>query len=81
MRRNPKHPDFTGLGVLVDANTSSGGAARVPRFTKWVTDKHREQAEIYKQRRLFIEEQGKVTVSRAQGARTAFPGSQSEAEA
>ena len=57
--KNPKHPDFTGLGVLVDATTTSSGAARVPKFTSWVTDRQKEQAEIYKQRRLYIEEQSK----------------------
>ena len=57
--KNPKHPDFTGLGVLVDATTTSSGAARVPKFTSWVTARQKEQAEIYKQRRLYTEEHSK----------------------
>ena len=59
VEKNPKHPDFSGLNVLVDTNVSAGGMARVPTFTKWVTDRHREQAEIFKQRRLFTEEANK----------------------
>ena len=63
VEKNPKHPDFSGLNILVDTNVSAGGMARVPKFTKWVTDRHREQAEIYKQRRLFSEEAGKQSSS------------------
>ena len=59
--KNPRHPDFTGLGILVDGTTTSGGASRVPKFTSWVTARQKEQAEIYKQRRLFTEEQSKAT--------------------
>ena len=61
VEKNPKHPDFSGLGVLVDTNVSAGGAARVPKFTQWVTQRHKEQAEIFKQRRLFHEEAGKAS--------------------
>ena len=61
VEKNPKHPDFSGLGVLVDTNVSAGGAARVPKFTQWVTARHKEQAEIFKQRRLFHEEAGKAS--------------------
>ena len=52
----PSRPDFTGLDVLVDGATSSGGAARAPRFAAWITEKQRERAAIYKQRRLYREE-------------------------
>ena len=54
--KNPKHPDITSLGVMVDATTTSSGAARVPKFTSWVTARQKEQAEICKQRRLYTEE-------------------------
>ena len=59
--KNPRHPDFTGLLILVDGTTTSGGASRVPKFTSWVTARQKEQAEIYKQRRLFTEEQSKAS--------------------
>ena len=57
--KNPKHPDFTGLGILVDGTTTAGGAARVPKFTSWVTSRQKEQGDIWKQRRLYSEELGK----------------------
>ena len=56
---NPKHPDFIGLGVLVDATTTSSSAARVPRFTSWVTARQRTGRDIRK-RRLYVEEQLKT---------------------
>ena len=52
---NSKHPDFTGLGVLVDATTTSAGAAKVRRFTSGVTARQKKQAEIFKQHRLYIQ--------------------------
>ena len=61
--KNPNHPDFTGLGVLVDATTTSTGASRVPRFTSWVSARQKEQHEMFKQRRLYIEKQSKTQKS------------------
>ena len=46
--------------MLVDGAVDSSGAARAPKFSAWVTTKQREQAEIYKQRRLYAEEEQKV---------------------
>ena len=57
--KNPKHPDFAGLGVLVDATTTSSGAARMLKFTSWVTVRQKEQAGIYKQRCPYTEEHSK----------------------
>ena len=60
VEKNPKHPDVSGLGVLVDGTVSSSGAARVPKFQSWISTRQKEQAEIFKQRRLYAEEQSKV---------------------
>ena len=65
--KNPKHPVFTGLGVLVDAITTSPGAARVPRLTSCVTARQNEQAEIFKQRRLYIKDMSKPLKSEKHG--------------
>ena len=46
--------------MLIDSVTDSGGAARAPKFNAWITSKQKEQAEIYKQRRLYSEESHKV---------------------
>ena len=61
VEKNPKHPDFSGLGVLVDGTVSSSGAVRVPKFQSWISTRQKEQAEIFKQRRLYTEEQSKIT--------------------
>ena len=58
--KNPRHPDLTGLHVLVDGAADSSGAARAPKFSAWVTTKQKEQAEIYERRRLHAEEEQKV---------------------
>ena len=60
VEKNLKHPDFSGLGVLVDGTVSSSGASRVPKFQSWISSRQKEQAEIFKQRRLYTEEQSKV---------------------
>ena len=65
--KNPKLPVFTGLGVLVDAITTSSGAARVPRFTNWVTARQNEQAKIFNQRRLSSQEMSKTLKSEWHG--------------
>ena len=61
VEKNPKHQDFSGLGVLVDGTVSSSGAVRVPKFQSWISTRQKEQAEIFKQRRLYTEEQSKIT--------------------
>ena len=57
--QNPKHPDFIGLGILIDGTTTAGGAARVPKFSSWISFHQKQQADIYKQRRLYSEELSK----------------------
>lgn len=74
--KNPRHPDFTGLHVLVDGAADSSGAARAPKFSAWVTTKQKEQAEIYKQRRLYAEEEQKVRNQAGAGASAAPTGAQ-----
>ena len=55
--KNPKHPDFSGLDVIVDGPVSSGVAARVHGFTHWIMEQQRERATILKQNCLYAEEQ------------------------
>lgn len=54
--RNPRHPDYGGLGVAMQAPISERGAATAAGFKAWITDRLREQANIYKQTRLWNEE-------------------------
>ena len=60
--------------MLVDGAADSSGAARAPKFSAWVTTKQREQAEIYKQRRLYAEEENKVRNQARGGPAAASPG-------
>ncbi|CAK0797517.1 unnamed protein product [Prorocentrum cordatum] len=55
--RNPRHPDYGGLEILLRAPTAEQGQASTNRFTEWVTGRLKEQAAIYKQTRLWNDEQ------------------------
>ncbi|CAK0811092.1 unnamed protein product [Prorocentrum cordatum] len=55
--RNPRHPDYGGLEILLRAPTTEQGQASANKFTEWVTGRLKEQAAIYKQIRLWNEEQ------------------------
>ena len=57
IERNPRHPDFTGLEEVTGGPTTSAGTARVPKFMEHVTARQRDKAQIWKQSRLFREEQ------------------------
>ena len=65
--RNPRHPDYTGLGVVVDGPISAEGAARAPKFNAWVTDRQKEKAHVLKQQRLYAEEQRTAQRAEAKG--------------
>jgi len=54
--RNVRFPDFSGLDVVMTAPTTSTGAADMPKFNEWVTNRLKEQANIWKQTRLYREE-------------------------
>ena len=54
--RDPRDPDFSGLGVISDGAVGTDGAARAPRFRTWVSDRQKERANILKQSRLYKEE-------------------------
>ena len=56
VERNPTHPDYRRLGVMVDGTIGESRAARAPKFTSWVTEKRKEQANIMRQDRLWAEE-------------------------
>ncbi|CAK0906294.1 unnamed protein product, partial [Prorocentrum cordatum] len=47
--RDPRDPDFSGLGVIADGAAGTDGAARAPRFRTWVSDQQKERANILKQ--------------------------------
>ena len=57
VERNPRHPDFSGLSVIVDGPVTATGAVRAPKFANWVADRQKERSQVLKQRRLYGEEQ------------------------
>ena len=57
VRRNPKVPDFSGLGALMSAATDESGGATAAVFTQWVADRQKDQAAVAKQGRLLREGQ------------------------
>eukprot|EP00974_Lingulodinium_polyedra_P032958 3170794-Lingulodinium_polyedra.AAC.1 len=59
VERNPKHPDFSGLGIIEGGVTTEQGAARVPKFREHVSSRARERANVLKQERPYREEAAK----------------------
>ena len=55
--RNPRHPDYGGLEVVMQSPLTDKGGAQTLKFQEWVTGRLRDQANIYKQSRLWNEEQ------------------------
>ena len=62
--RNPRHPDYGGLDVVMAAPTSEQGQATTSMFSEWVTALLKEQASIYRQTRLWNEEQRAIQSAR-----------------
>jgi hypothetical protein len=67
VERNPRHPDFTGLGVVEGGVTTDKGAARVPKFREHIAARQKERAQILRHERLYKEEQEKEWKNRRQG--------------
>ncbi|CAK0894775.1 unnamed protein product [Prorocentrum cordatum] len=63
--RNPRHPDYGGLEILLRAPTAEQGQASTNKLTEWATGRLKEQAAISKQTRLWNEEQRAMQNSRA----------------
>ena len=62
--RNPRHPDYGGLDVIMSAPVAALGQARTLRFDAWVTEELKTQANIHKQTRLWQEEQRALIAKR-----------------
>lgn len=67
VERNPRHPDFTGLGVVEGGVTTDKGAARVPKFREHIAARQKEHAQILRHERLYKEEQEKEWKNRRPG--------------
>ena len=54
--RNVRHPDYSGLDIIMSAPVSASGRATTTKFNAWITDRLKERSQIWKQERLFREE-------------------------
>ncbi|CAK0808623.1 unnamed protein product [Prorocentrum cordatum] len=72
--RNPRHPDYGGLEIVLHAPTTEQGQASTSKFTEWVTGRLKEQAAIYKQTRLWNEEQRALQPARGSSDTDKGPG-------
>ncbi|CAK0907658.1 unnamed protein product [Prorocentrum cordatum] len=61
---NPRHPDYGGLDIVLHAPTTEQGQASTNNFTEWVTSRFKDQAAIFRQTRLWNEEQRALQASR-----------------
>ncbi|CAK0870306.1 unnamed protein product, partial [Prorocentrum cordatum] len=57
VERTPRHPDYSGLDIVISAPVNAVGRASTSKFNSWVTDRLKERAAIWKQERLYREEQ------------------------
>ena len=56
VEKDPKHPEYGGLGSLLAGTTEEKGRVAVVKFTKWVSERQQQRAQILKQARLLREE-------------------------
>jgi len=54
--RNPRHPDYSGLDIIISAPVAATGRAVTAKFNTFVTEKLKERSSIWKQERLYREE-------------------------
>ena len=56
-RRNPKHPDFSGLDIGTVGSTDEAGGARVLNYSEWLGAKQKEEAKTLRSQREWRAEQ------------------------
>ena len=57
VERNPRHPDFSGLDIVIGAPVSREGKAETRKFSEWITNRMEQRSKVWKHERLFREEQ------------------------
>ena len=56
VEKDPRHPDYSGLGSLLAGATEEKGRLAIPRFSRAVAERQAQRAQIPKQARLLREE-------------------------
>ena len=57
IRRNPKHPDFSGLDIGTIGSADEIGGARLHGYDQWLSTKQKEEANTLEAQRKWREEQ------------------------
>ena len=58
--RNPRHPDFTGLDIATGTVIHKSGRANAGKYHTWLTGRLQEQGTLWKQDRLYRQEQQRL---------------------
>ena len=58
--RDSRHPDYTGLSLIMGGTVSETGAAVTSKFHNWAANRQRDQATVLKQGRLLREEKAEI---------------------
>ena len=56
VERDPKQPDYSGLGGILACSVEERGRVAVPKFQKMLAEKQQQRAQVLKQARLLREE-------------------------
>ncbi|CAK0875323.1 unnamed protein product [Prorocentrum cordatum] len=75
VERNPRHPDYSGLDIVISAPVNAVGRASTSKFNTWVTDRLKERATIWKHERLYREEQKQTRKGDGKGSGSLDPSS------
>lgn len=52
---NPRHPDFSGLDIIMAAPVTATGRASCPKFDSWITEKMKGRSVIWRNESLYRE--------------------------
>ena len=81
VERDPRHPDYAGLSVMLGQTTTATGGAEVTKFRTWLSSKQNERAQTMKQARLLREERAAVAKAKSKGGKGKGKGDGPPAEA
>ena len=56
VRRNPCQPDYSGLECILDSSLDAYGAVAPPKFTQYISELQKNEAQILKAGRQWSEE-------------------------
>lgn len=72
VERNPRHPDFSGLDIVIGAPISREGKAETRKFSEWITNRMEQRSKIWKHERLYRDEQRQLGLAPSAGGGGGF---------